>query len=143
MHTYPILWSYIGTRLSTLCTTNYFSTTETRTILTADSHSASGLYFFTWSSVVATRKIFNAEILVNGQRKGLGNCNNEGKPGYENCANTLPLVLNTEDEVNILMTIANYLHRDWSSFKDRKFNYIIKFISIFSLYLVKISNFVW
>ena len=58
--------------------------------------------------------------MVNGQRNGLANCNNIGNPGYENCANTVPLVLKTGDKVNIQTTIANYILIDWSSFKGWK-----------------------
>ncbi|XP_062613701.1 L-rhamnose-binding lectin CSL3-like [Saccostrea cucullata] len=35
-----------------------------------------GLYVFTWSSCVTSKKLFDVEILLNGKRKGLGNCNN-------------------------------------------------------------------
>ncbi|XP_062586383.1 uncharacterized protein LOC134247983 [Saccostrea cucullata] len=80
-----------------------------------------GLYVFSWSTLVAARKIFDAELLVNGQRKGLGNCNNEANPGYENCANTIPVVLKSGDEVNIRTTTANFAYGDhWSSFKGWK-----------------------
>ncbi|XP_061195680.1 uncharacterized protein LOC133203895 isoform X2 [Saccostrea echinata] len=80
-----------------------------------------GLYVFSWATLVATRKIFDTELLVNGQRKGLGNCNNEGNPGAGNCANTIPVVLKFGDEVNIRTTTANYVHGDlWSSFKGWK-----------------------
>ncbi|XP_078319646.1 uncharacterized protein LOC111122203 [Crassostrea virginica] len=81
---------------------------------------SNGLYVFTWSSLVDPKKIFDAEILVNGQRKGLGNCNNLENPGYENCANTVPLVLKTGDKVNIRTITADYLHWQWSSFKGWK-----------------------
>ena len=78
----------------------------------------SGMYVFTWSSCVASRKIFDAEILVNGNRKGLGNCNNEDGSGIVNCANTVPLVLETGDKVNIRTLAANHLYGNgWSSFK--------------------------
>ena len=80
-----------------------------------------GLYVFTWSSCVASRKIYDAEILVNGIRKGLGNCNNVGGSGWENCANTIPLVLETGDKVNIRTAGADYLlGGEWSSFKGWK-----------------------
>lgn len=82
---------------------------------------SAGLYIFTWASVVAPRKIFDTEILVNGKRTGLGNCNNESSSGYENCASTFPLVLNAGDKVNIRTVVANYLHGGgWSSFKGWK-----------------------
>ena len=79
-----------------------------------------GLYVFTWSSVVSPRKIFDAEILLNGQRRGLGSCNNELNSGYEKCANTVPLVLKTGDKINIRTTTANFLIQNWSSFKGWK-----------------------
>ncbi|XP_062586380.1 uncharacterized protein LOC134247981 isoform X5 [Saccostrea cucullata] len=80
-----------------------------------------GLYIFSWSTLVAPNKIFDAELLVNGQRKGLGNCNNEGNPSYGNCANTIPIVLKFKDEVNIRTNTANYIHGNhWSSFKGWK-----------------------
>ena len=80
-----------------------------------------GLYIFTWTSVVAPKQLFDSQILVNGIRKGLGNCNNSANtPSYENCANTVPLVLKTGDKVNIRTTSGNYLHGLWSSFKGWK-----------------------
>ncbi|XP_061195815.1 uncharacterized protein LOC133204044 [Saccostrea echinata] len=80
-----------------------------------------GLYVFSWATLVAARKIFDAELLVNGKRKGLGNCNNEANPGYENCACTISVVLKFGDEVNIRTTTANYIHGNhWSSFKGWK-----------------------
>lgn len=81
---------------------------------------SAGMYIFTWTSVVAPGKIFDAEILLNGKRKGLGNCNNIGGSWYENCANTVPLVLNAGDKVNIRTCGANYLLGLWSSFKGWK-----------------------
>nr|XP_022316662.1 complement C1q-like protein 4 [Crassostrea virginica] len=79
-----------------------------------------GLYVFAWTSFLAPRKIFEAEILLNGQRKGVGNCNNLGNPGYENCANTVPLLLKTGDEVYIRTSDANFLHAHYSSFEGWK-----------------------
>ncbi|XP_062586379.1 uncharacterized protein LOC134247981 isoform X4 [Saccostrea cucullata] len=80
-----------------------------------------GLYMFSWATLVAARKIFDAELLVNGKRKGLGNCNNEANPGYENCASTIPVVLKSGDKVNIRTTTANYAHGyNWSNFKGWK-----------------------
>ncbi|XP_062605666.1 uncharacterized protein LOC134267483 [Saccostrea cucullata] len=79
-----------------------------------------GLYVFTWTSFINVRKIFDAQILLNGVQKGYGNCNNEANPGYENCANTVPLVLKAGDKVNIRTTNANELVETWSSFKGWK-----------------------
>nr|XP_022290934.1 uncharacterized protein LOC111102473 [Crassostrea virginica] len=80
-----------------------------------------GLYVFTWASVVAPKKTFDAEILVNGKRKGLGNCYNGGGSGFENCSNTVPLILATGDKVNIRTDVADYLHGGgWSNFKGWK-----------------------
>lgn len=77
-----------------------------------------GLYIFTWTTFVAAGKILDTELIVNGTRKGLGNCNNEGNPGYENCANTVPVVLEAGDTVNVRSTTGNYVHGpEWSSFK--------------------------
>nr|XP_034312012.1 uncharacterized protein LOC117684350 [Crassostrea gigas] len=81
---------------------------------------SAGLYIFTWTSLVISRKIYDAQIVVNGIGKGLGNCNNESNPGIGNCANTVPLVLKSGDKVNIRTTTANYLHPHWSSFKGWK-----------------------
>lgn len=81
---------------------------------------SAGMYIFTWTSVVAPGKMFDAEILLNGKRKGLGNCNNLRGSWYENCANTVPLVLNAGDKVNIRTVTANYLLGLWSSFKGWK-----------------------
>lgn len=69
-----------------------------------------GLYIFTWTTFVAAGKILDTELIVNGTRKGLGNCNNEGNPGYENCANTVPVVLEAGDTVNVRSTTGNYVH---------------------------------
>ena len=57
---------------------------------------------------------------INGVRKGLAACNNEINPGYENCANTAPLVLKTGDNVNKRTTNGNFLYMEWSSFKGWK-----------------------
>lgn len=74
---------------------------------------SAGLYFFTRTSLVNGRTIFDAEIVVNEKRKGLGNCNNESNPEFENCANTISLVLNAGDSVNIRTTTANFLFQEW------------------------------
>lgn len=80
-----------------------------------------GLYIFTWSTLVAAGKILDSELIVNGTRKGLGNCNNELNPGYENCANTVPVMLEAGDTVNIQSVTGNYVHgHAWSSFKGWK-----------------------
>lgn len=81
---------------------------------------SAGLYIFTWTSLVNPKSIFDAEILINAKRKGLGNCNNEGSPGFGNCANTVPLVLKAGDKVNLRTTTANFLYKEWSSFKGWK-----------------------
>lgn len=81
---------------------------------------SAGLYIFTWTSTVARDKLFNVEILVNGHRKGLGNCDNERHSWYENCANTVPLVLETGDTVILRTTNGNNLLPVWSSFKGWK-----------------------
>ena len=80
-----------------------------------------GLYVFSWTSCVPPKKMFDAEILVNGNRKGLSNCNNEGGSGNANCGNTVPLLLETGDKVNIRTVVADYLFGGgWSSFKGWK-----------------------
>ncbi|XP_062580538.1 uncharacterized protein LOC134242466 [Saccostrea cucullata] len=79
-----------------------------------------GLYVFSWASVVAPRKMFDSEILLNGRRKGLGNCNNLKGQGYENCSRTYPLVLKAGDRVNIRTAGANNLEGLWSSFSGFK-----------------------
>lgn len=77
-----------------------------------------GLYIFTWTTLVAAGKILDTELIVNGTRKGLGNCNNEGNPGFENCANTVPVVLEAGDTVNVRSVTGNFVHgHEWSSFK--------------------------
>ena len=109
------------TPVNVVCDTvyyNYGNAYNTHTgIFTAP---ADGLYVFNWTSLVRSKKIFDVEILVNGERKGLGNCNNEGNPGLENCSTTLPLVLKIGDKVNIRTVYGNYLIRHWSSFKGWK-----------------------
>lgn len=82
---------------------------------------SSGLYIFTWTSAVAANMTFNSELLLNGRRMGLSGCNNQKNLGYENCANTIPLLLQSGDSVNIRMTEGNYLYGNhWSSFKGWK-----------------------
>jgi hypothetical protein len=82
---------------------------------------SSGLYVFSWTTLVPKYKIFDTELNVNGERKGLGNCNNEGNPGYENCGSTVPVILKTGDKVNIKTTTANNIYgHQWSSFKGWK-----------------------
>ncbi|XP_048766764.2 uncharacterized protein LOC125673880 [Ostrea edulis] len=80
-----------------------------------------GVYVFSWASVVIPGKIFNAELLVNNERKGKGNCDNEAGSSYENCSNTVPVILKNGDRVNIRTTTANNLiGNEWSSFKGWK-----------------------
>lgn len=81
---------------------------------------SAGLYIFTWTSLVNSGKLFDAELLVNGQRKGIANCNAESSKGYENCANTVPVILKTGDKVNIRTIYATSLIEKWSSFKGWK-----------------------
>ena len=40
----------------------------------------------------------------------MGNCNNKGGSGIVNCANTVPLVLETGDKVNIRTVAANHIY---------------------------------
>lgn len=81
---------------------------------------SAGLYIFTWTSLVNSGKLFDAELLVNGQRKGIANCNAESSKGFENCANTVPVILKTGDKVNIRTIYATSLIEKWSSFKGWK-----------------------
>ena len=77
-----------------------------------------GLYVFTWTTLVEAKKIMNTELLVNRIRTGLGSCDNEGNNGYENCSNTIPVLLKAGDEVSIRSTTGNYIYGStWSSFK--------------------------
>lgn len=76
-----------------------------------------GLYVFTWTTYVANDKIFNTQIQLNGEQKGVANCDNSSNPGRENCLNTVPLVLKTGDSVNIRTTTADFIYPVWSSFK--------------------------
>ena len=76
-----------------------------------------GLYVFTWRTYVAGNKIFNTRIQLNGEQKGVSNCDNRANPGHGNCSNTVPLVLKTGDSVNIRTTTANFIYPVWSSFK--------------------------
>ena len=68
---------------------------ETPTTLKVDilQRSLTDCMFSPGASLVTSKNIFDTEILVNGVRKGLADCNNELNQGYENCANTAPLVL--------------------------------------------------
>ncbi|XP_062581759.1 uncharacterized protein LOC134243509 [Saccostrea cucullata] len=81
---------------------------------------SNGLYVFSWASVVEPKKMFDSEILLNGKRTGLGNCNNLKGRGYENCSRTYPLVLKAGDRVNIRTVGANNLIAYWSSFSGWK-----------------------
>lgn len=81
-----------------------------------------GLYVFSWTSLVAEMSKFNAELLVNGERKGLENCDHElGQQGFESCSNTVPVILKTGDLVNIrTLDSLSLLGVQWSSFKGWK-----------------------
>ncbi|XP_052710866.1 uncharacterized protein LOC128185268 [Crassostrea angulata] len=82
---------------------------------------SSGLYIFSWSSLVEAQKILNTELIANGLVKGRSNCYNEGGPGYENCSGTVPVILKAGDTVNIRTHKGNYVYGDgWSSFKGWK-----------------------
>lgn len=74
-------------------------------------------YVFPWSSVVNPEKTFDGEIVVNGKRKGMVNCNNELCAGFENCDNAVPLVPKPGDNVYICTIVATFLHGLWSNFK--------------------------
>uniref|UniRef100_K1P7B9 Uncharacterized protein n=1 Tax=Magallana gigas TaxID=29159 RepID=K1P7B9_MAGGI len=81
-----------------------------------------GLYVFSWTSLVAEMSKFNAELLVNGERKGLAKCDHElGQQGFESCSNTVPVILKTGDLVNIrTVDSLSLLGIQWSSFKGWK-----------------------
>lgn len=77
----------------------------------------SGLYVFSWENLTAPGKVFDTELLVNGIRHELDNCNNEGSTaGYLSCTQVVPVKLNAGDLVNIRTTYGNYAHGGWSSF---------------------------
>lgn len=76
-----------------------------------------GLYVFTWTTYVAGNKVFNTRIQLNGEQKGVANCDNRANPGHGNCSNTVPLVLKIGDSVNIRTTTADFIYPVWSSFK--------------------------
>lgn len=80
---------------------------------------SSGLYVFSWTSFVAEMSKFNSELLVNGERIDLTNCNNElDTQGFESCSNTVPVILKKGDMVNIRTVDAISLRGDQlSSFK--------------------------
>jgi hypothetical protein len=80
-----------------------------------------GFYIFSWTSVVEPSKIFDAELVVNNESKGKGNCNNEVGKSHENCSNTVPVILKARDKVNIrTITANNLIGHKWSSFKGWK-----------------------
>lgn len=83
-----------------------------------------GLYVFSWTSLVAEMSKFNAELLVNGERKDLGNCNNNNElsqQGFESCSNTVPVILRKGDMVNIrTVDSLSLLGVQWSNFKGWK-----------------------
>ncbi|XP_062578747.1 uncharacterized protein LOC134240699 [Saccostrea cucullata] len=77
----------------------------------------SGLYVFSWENLTAPGKLFDTELLVNGIRQEVDNCNNEGaSAGYLSCTQVLPVKLNAGDLVNIRTIYGNYAHGGWSSF---------------------------
>lgn len=80
---------------------------------------SSGLYVFSWTSFVAEMSKFNSELLVNGERIDLTNCDNElDTQGFESCSNTVPVILKKGDMVNIRTVDAISLRGDQlSSFK--------------------------
>lgn len=77
-----------------------------------------GLYVFAWETVTGPNKIFDTELLVNGERVMLNNCNNLAPGGaYVSCSGTAPTFLKPGDIVHIRVVSGNYLHGGgWSSF---------------------------
>lgn len=77
-------------------------------------------YVFLWLSVVNLEKIFDGEIVVNGKRKGMGNCNNELCVGFENCDNIVFFVFKFGDNVYICIIVVIFLYGFWLNFKRWK-----------------------
>lgn len=77
-----------------------------------------GLYVFAWETVTGPNKIFDTELLVNGERVMLNNCNNLTPSGaYVSCSGTAPTLLKQGDIVHVRTTSGNYLHGGgWSNF---------------------------
>ncbi|XP_052695096.1 heavy metal-binding protein HIP-like [Crassostrea angulata] len=77
-----------------------------------------GFYVFAWETVTGPNKIFDTELLVNGERVMLNNCNNLAPGGaYVSCSGTAPTLLKPGDIVHVRTTSGTYLHGGgWSSF---------------------------
>jgi hypothetical protein len=77
-----------------------------------------GLYVFSWEMLVPKGEVFDTELLVNGARYQLNNCNNyQQTASYSSCTGVVPASLEAGDIVHIRSTSGSYLHGDgWSSF---------------------------
>lgn len=77
-----------------------------------------GLYVFTWEIVTAPGKLFDTELLVNGERVMLNSCNyNALHSAQSPCTGVAPTHLDSGDIVHIRATTGNYLEGGgWSSF---------------------------
>jgi hypothetical protein len=76
-----------------------------------------GFYVFSWEIMTAAGKIFDTELLVNGARYQLNNCNNLATTSaFSSCTGVVPTSLEPGDVVYIRSTSETYLHGNaWSS----------------------------
>lgn len=77
-----------------------------------------GFYVFSWEILTSSGNIFDTELLVNGVRYQLNDCNNlKQTAAYSSCTGVVPAPLEAGDVVHIRSTSGTYLHGDgWSSF---------------------------
>ncbi|XP_061190789.1 complement C1q subcomponent subunit A-like [Saccostrea echinata] len=77
-----------------------------------------GFYVFSWESLTPAGKIFDTELLVNGARYQMNNCNNLATTAsFSSCTGVVPVQLEAGDIVNIRSTSGTYLYGDgWSTF---------------------------
>lgn len=77
-----------------------------------------GLYVFTSEIVTAPEKLFDTELLVNGERVMLNSCNYHALHSAQSpCTGVAPTHLDSGDIVHMRATTGNYLEGGgWSSF---------------------------
>ncbi|XP_062571085.1 cerebellin-1-like [Saccostrea cucullata] len=77
-----------------------------------------GFYVFSWETMTPAGKIFDTELLVNGARHQMNNCNNLATTAsYSSCTGVVPIQLEVGDIVNIRSTSGTFLHGSgWSNF---------------------------
>ncbi|KAK3094874.1 hypothetical protein FSP39_007379 [Pinctada imbricata] len=76
----------------------------------------SGNYAFLWSCLTAPGAIFDSELMVNGLRKSLNNCNNRDGVSQLTCTGMAIVKMKYGDKAYIRSIFGEFLYEDWSWF---------------------------